>query len=290
MRKCSSCQFENKDEAKFCVKCGTSFENGEIIPNANKSSIFRQPWFWIVLVIAVTLFGLYQSGVIGPDKTTYLVASNSKVVFLKPGGTADITIDTDGKRWKITHSPDWCAVEKSEAGVMITCGKNYTSESREGWITVVSGDYNLQISLAQYGQATYLKLSETNLKSDEDGGTIKVEVDTDGDDWTVEYPKFLDIETGANDFTITCPSNSGISRTGYIKVSLETLSQSIYLYQEGKCAICQGSGSQRCYMCNATGKVMSSVDWYGNWTYTQCGYCGGDGQIQCNTCNGTGIK
>ncbi len=152
----------------------------------------------------------------------------------------------------------------------------------------MSGDYNVQIAISQYGYATYLNLSNTQISVDRWGDNFEIEVETDGDDWSVEYPKFCNVETGSDDFEISFTKNTNYSRSGYLTVLIDNQRRTISYYQKGKCRYCKGKGEIACAWCSGLGKTMGNVDWYGNIQYVSCGSCGGDGAIECASCNGSG--
>ncbi len=287
MKICPKCKNENNDHAKFCVGCGGELSSST--SSSDKNNIFRKPLVWIILLLAIGGVVLSQLGIIGDDITTYLIASKKEVVFLKPGGTERIDIDTDGRKWKIAHTPDWCSVDKRDNNFTIKCTKNNSSETRTGWITIISGQYNIQIDIGQYGIATHLNISEYSIKADSGGGTFEIEVETDGDDWGVNYPSNIcEVETYRDNFEIIFKDNTNFGRNGTITVSSDNQKKYISFYQKGKCRSCNGNGSTMCYWCGGTGRTMSGVGWYGDIQYSNCSSCGGQRKNECTSCDGYG--
>ena len=288
MKKCLDCGFENKDGAKFCAKCGKDFLEQE--PDKHRNTFSKKWWIWPLMIVIVLLIVFQRLGYIGEDKTTYLVVSEKQVAFLKSGGTTRLDIDTDGRRWKVTHYPDWCDIDKEDMHLNITCRRNLSSEDREDWITFVSGKCNLQVAVGQYGHATYLKLSETRLVAKRSTSKFTINMDTDGDDFNVQCPDYCNVSAHEGYLFVKFDSNSDFSRSGYITISVDQQKQIIFFEQEGKCRQCNGTGEVTCFACFGQGSIFLGIDLYGHPQRLDCVSCNGQGKSECSFCGGTGIK
>lgn len=288
MKKCLGCGFDNKDEAKFCVKCGKSLIEQESA--IHEKMVFKRWWICFLGLIVILFIILQKLGYIGEDKTTYLVVSENQVTFLKLGGTVGIDIDTDGHRWKVMHCPDWCDIDKEDMRLNITCDKNMSSEDRTDWITIVSGKCNVQVVVGQYGHATYLNLSETHLTVKLTGAKFTINVDTDGKDLNVRCPDYCKASANEGYLSVSFDSNPDFSRSGYITVSVDQQKKLVFFEQEGKCRQCNGIGEISCSACFGQGSTLIGIDFYGNPQRLSCMLCNGQGKFKCSACNGTGLK
>ena len=161
---------------------------------------------------------------------------------------------------------------------------NTSGSIRQGTITVQSGNLLAQVELSQNANATFIKPSVSVLKFEKNGGRKTVKVETDGTKWTVEYPKFLDVETSGDGFTVDASTNDGDYRQGIVTITEDNVRTSIPFQQAGKCPNCHGQGSMTCTICGGAGSTG-----YGMY-YMQCGWCGGRGSINCAICGGSGEK
>jgi hypothetical protein len=288
MKRCLVCGFDNKDEANFCVKCGKNLIQQKSA--LYKKTVFKRWWIWPAVLIIVLLIVLQRLGYIGEDKTTYLVVSEKQITFLKLGGMAGVSIDTDGRRWKVMHCPDWCDIDTEAMHLNIACDKNLSSKDRTDWITIVSGKCNVRVEVEQYGHATYLKLSNTVLSARHDGAKFTINVDTDGEDLNVQYPDYCNVSTYEGCLSVSFDSNPDFSRSGYITVSVDQQKQLVFFEQEGKCRQCNGTGEISCTACFGQGSTLIGIDFYGNPQRLNCIFCNGQGRIECSACSGTGLK
>ena len=296
MKECPICHTQYGDELNFCVKDGHEL--------VDKPIGFQQPNHFhstddvqtpskpkkggclkkiiiaaVVVVIGLVVFYRYMM-----NAATYLRVEPNQIVAAKCGGKTNVSIDYDGYIWVINHKPDWVMVDENDNDFELTFNPNTSGNVRQGTITVQSGNLLAQVELAQNANATYIKPSVSSLKFDQGGGTKTVKIETDGTKWTVEYPKYLDVETSSNSFTVRASSNDEDFRQGIITVTEDNVRASINFQQAGKCPNCHGQGSMTCTICGGMGSTG-----YGYYSMT-CGWCGGRGSINCAVCGGSGVK
>ncbi len=281
MKYCNNCNTEFRDDVSFCTNCGSELKS--VKPKKKGAKIFKRILLAVVAVIAIG-FGLYTHLL---NSTTYLVLNSQGEIFAKAGGSKSISIDYDGYAWEITYEPTWVDVVSGVGNSFtIYCEQNTTGEDRNDHITIKSGKIIQALPIGQYGKAQYLRLSETAVSSDKDGGSIYIDIETDGCDVSMEYPKFCEIENFTTEgFTLKVKPNSGNTRSGSVQVKEDNLTKSLYVKQEGTCPDCNGSGYRTCSMCNGSGS------YYGWGMYsTSCYSCGGTGFFNCHACGGDGYR
>lgn len=296
MKKCRVCGYENDDDAKMCISCGTPLEQSsdEDLRGGHKGDKNRRPrpfyanWvFWLIVVVAGAGIAFYLAT--KKKEATYLNLSANQVLMPRTASQYDVEVDTDGD-WDLTHQSDWIETSSNGNKIHIECTENETGQNRQGWITITSGQSHVTISVVQSGFASFLKVDHESLAVEKSGGTFTVHVSTDGKGFHVQYPDYCEVTTGSGTFTITFPANENYARTGAINVSSDSQMASISCSQQGKCVVCNGTGEMQCTTCGGTGKVMAGVNMWGGVMYQDCSVCGGSGRVKCTTCNGTGVQ
>lgn len=296
MKECPICHTIYDDNLNFCVKDGhelidkpigfqqpTQFRTKEtVLPKSKtKKKGCLKKIIIAVVVIVIGIFILYRYLM---NAATYLRVEPNSIIAAKCGGKINVSIDYDGYIWTINHKPDWVTVEENENDFELTFNPNTSGDARQGTITIQSGSLLAIVELSQKANATFIKPSVSALKFDKDGGRKTIKLETDGTKWTVEYPKFLDVETEEDGFIVRVSTNDGDFRQGIITVTEDNVSTAINFQQAGKCPNCHGQGSTFCTICGGVGSTG-----YGMF-YMQCGWCGGDGSVNCVVCDGTGEK
>lgn len=244
----------------------------------------RSIWKILLITLLVLVIGFIALLNYIMNAATYLRVEPNMLVADKNGGETVVDIDYDGYVWVINHIPDWIVVEEYEESFSVKAESNSTGHNREGSITVQSGDFLAQVVIQQKGQATYIKASKSSLHFDEDGGRETITIDTDGCNYTVEYPDFLSVSTDDDEIKIKAYSNSDEYRSGYVIIFEDNVRTSIHITQGGTCNNCHGSGSVSCAQC------MGQGGWGYGMFYSQCWLCHGTGSLQCGTCHGTGER
>ena len=296
MKECPICHTVYDDNLNFCVKDGHELVDKPIgfqQPNQFKSDDTNQPApkpkkggcvKKIVIAAVVVVIGFVILYRYIMNAATYLRVEPSGIVVAKCGGKTNVSIDYDGYIWFINHKPDWVMVVEHDKDFELIFNPNTSGSMRQGTITVQSGNHLAQVELAQNASATFIKPSVSVLKFDKSGGRKTVNLETDGVKWTVDYPKFLDVEIDGDSFMVEASSNEGDFRQGTITVTEDNVRTSISFQQAGKCPNCHGQGSMTCTICSGLGGTG-----YGMY-YMQCGWCGGRGSVNCAACRGTGEK
>lgn len=299
MKHCNICGADMPDNMNFCTKCGHKLQNNtqpsdnswewsdtteskeETKREFKTKKIIKRIVITAVVLIAILFIWLSHLA----NSTTYMTFNSQGEVYPKSGGTTDINIDYDGYVWEVSYMPSWISINEHDNSFTIQCQPNTTGQDREDHITIKSGKIVKALPIGQYGKTQFIKLSESAVKSDVDGGRTHIDMETDGCGPEISYPKFCRIEDSDDEgFTLVVPSNSDYSRTGTLYVKEDNVSASIYIFQEGKCPDCDGNGSKTCPTCGGFGSTG-----FGYYSIT-CFTCGGSRSIQCYSCNGKGIK
>lgn len=299
MIKCNKCGSMNEDDASSCTNCGYHFVRNEqylkITPqdmyiNHNKkiksSPIYTKWEFWVLLLV-ITIGVVYFINRSNP--ATYIQASPKQEPFLRTGGFYDMDIDTDGD-WEISYCSDWITAKPIEKGLRIICSSNNSGENRKGWITLSSGKTHVRIDVYQNGFASYIKIDKSHLNVGKAGGTYTLTVQTDGEDFNVQYPNYCTVNTSTASFRITIPENNGWARTDNVTVYSDKQAINLTFSQKGLCPICDGTGEMICGKCGGSGNIITGYDYFGNTTIENCTDCNGSGKLECTTCEGTGIQ
>lgn len=167
MKVCVNCSHNNEDEAKFCVKCGNSFN----VKKKKFPSIIL--WIFIGLVTTIIISSLIN---FPTTEATYLNISEDYIEFKSDGtyhdshynDTCYIKVATDGK-WDVSH-PGWCKIKKTKAGFFIACLPNIMKwEGREDTVKVISGNFIQKILVYQsYGTYSFLKYNNEYILQNKD--------------------------------------------------------------------------------------------------------------------------
>lgn len=296
MKECPICHKVYDDNYNFCVEHGRELidkpmsfqqssqfhESGtnQPTPKPKKGGCLKK----IIIAAVVVVIGFVILFRYMMNAATYLRVEPNSVVAAKCGGSAKVSIDYDGYVWMINHKPDWITINEYDKDFELTFSPNTSGSMRQGTITIQSGSLLAQVELTQNANATFIKPSVSVLEFDKGGGHKKVKVETDGTKWTVEYPKYLEVETVGDGFTVDASNNDGDYRQGTITITEDYVWTSITFYQAGKCPNCHGQGSMICTLCSGMGGTGMGM------YYMQCGWCGGRGSTNCAVCGGTGEK
>lgn len=285
--------------------------------NTNMTNLnFKENWFTIILIVLVAIscglligkfLGLKDSGPIPQEQTntpeqkkllpkrpqtTYLNVSEEDILFPKVGGTKNLSITTDGAELHVSNCPDWLTYSLNGNELSLHCDKNSTLNERSGYVVIESGDMASSVFVKQSQWATRLEISTTNLKVPSSGGTYRINVNTDADDYKVEFWEPCSIEKHTDYFTITMKENTGYGRDFFVFVNVATnlnLKKTINIHQKGKCRSCGGSGRVKCSnaFCQF-GHYQEYNAFTGRNEFVTCPTCGGSGSLECPICHGSG--
>lgn len=219
--------------------------------------------------------------------TTYIRFEPASLTLPKGAGslyqTWNVGVDFDGYDFDITYCSDWIEAEIEDNHLVISADNNTTGSTRNGSITIRSGEKSNTLQVKQNGKASIVSVDQPSIKDDKYGGrTYTIKVETDGTRYEVNYPNWLEVTCKSGYFTVRFPENKGISRSGTIYVREDNVSKSISVKQGGKCSSCSGSGSQSCYTCNGQGGWPT----FGGWA--TCYACKGNRVFTCSSCKGSG--
>lgn len=195
----------------------------------------------------------------------------------------NVGVDYDGYDFEITYYSDWLYPDKEDDILVVRASDNETGSNRYGSVTIRSGDISKTLEVTQFGAASNVQLDNKSIKDDKYGGmSYTVNVKTDGTNYNINYPNFLELkECELDHFTVKFKQNDEYYRTGTIRVTSDNKVATVNVVQGGKCNVCKGSGTIPCYNCRAQG------GWWGfNNQWSECFVCKGDGSLKCSTCGG----
>lgn len=299
MKHCNICNTDYPDNLSFCTNCGSKLvekqsnhvsesnsvsSNSDNPPAKPKKKAGRMIKRVLIGVVAIVVI-LFLWGSHLMNSTTYMTFNSQGALFAKSGGATEINIDYDGYVWEVNYKPSWVEIDEYDSSFRIRCNQNETGQDREDHITIKSGKVVQTLPVGQYGSTQYIRLSESRVTSDMDGGSIHIDIETDGSGPEISYPKFCRIENKTDEgFTLVVKDNDEYSRSGTLYVKEDNVSASIYITQKGKCSDCGGDGEKTCPSCGGLG----STGW-GMYSMN-CFTCGGRGYINCYSCSGTGVR
>ena len=286
MKYCDFCHKEYSEEENFCTECGRPLVHGRedymgkapevpvVVESKRKGSSVLKKVLIAIVCVVLALVGIFNYL---DNATTYLNLSPNLGFAPKGGGQIDINVNYDGFFWIVDSCPDWVKIKENERSLTVEAEPNPSGQRRVGVVIVESGKLQARAVIAQNGKATYIRTSEHNIHSDRKGGTIDVKVDSDGYDWTAEFPSYLSVKK-IDDVTlrISFPENDGYAREGYCVVREDHKRAVIQLSQGGTCQQCRGTGEMVCSYCNGFSYMHA------------CPYCGGSGKEPCRYCQGRG--
>jgi len=149
-------------------------------------------------------------------RATYLNTNGVTSVKIPAlGDTKTVTINTDGYDWKYSvtpHSP-WLIDSKSGKTLTLKAYRNQGSV-RNATITLTPTSGNVTpvtITVTQPKEATYIRVEGSNtVHFSPKGDTKKIEIETDGDDWSFNKPYWItNARKNGNTLTLECGKNYG---------------------------------------------------------------------------------
>ncbi len=300
MKYCEKCHVDYADDQNFCNSCGEKLVDKPTIKDVEAEYVKEVPEQLkktdkqkkggriikrIIIGVVAVLVILFLWGTHLMNSTSYIILNSEGELFAKCGGETEVGIDYDGYVWEIAYKPSWVVVDEYDNSFRIACLPNYTGEDREDHITIKSGKMVEMLPVGQYGGAKYIRLSEKSVKEGTSGGSIHIDIETDGTDPEISYPDFCTVTAVTPEgFNLTVKRNNGYSRNGTLYVKEDNATASIYIRQKGKCSDCGGEGKKMCPSCGGSGQI--------GWGYytSPCYTCGTTGRIDCYSCSGTGER
>lgn len=205
--KCSNCGFENKDNAKFCTKCGNSLEAAEPVSTSSNNTKYIIIALIAIIILLVGVFGYLvmnsNSGPVQSNDNSQNSSSSQEVQSAE--GSDDKSDDSDSAKTTTVSS------SKSAAKEWVSIGSYSGSGSGSQDITVPEGKIKVEISaypILNYA-TNHVYVSGSNGVS---GGV----------DWG---PK-SDVETRYDSFTYTSSSEEVFTIDYY-----ETVSWNVEFYR-----------------------------------------------------------
>ena len=88
------------------------------------------------------------------DETTFLNVSPRSLAFTEAGGDNFITVNTNTNSWRVDRSPSWCAVQRRNNGLTVTCQENTGTNGRSDKLIIVANTLTYEVTIEQAGKAT----------------------------------------------------------------------------------------------------------------------------------------
>lgn len=289
MKECPICHTQYDDSMNFCTKDGSQLIGVSAINSNNQTSQLSKKkkggclkkFIVGMAFVVIAIIALYNYIM---NAATYLRAEPNQIGLAKAGGKCKVEIDYDGYVWLINHKPHWVDIYENDNDFTIRVRPNQTGQTREGSITIQSGKHLAQVVITQLGCATYINVSENNLKFSSSFDTYSLSIKTDGCGWEAQHPDWIKIIKNEDGALIGLETNDGEYRIGNVVFKEDDVSTTVYITQGGLCNNCHGNGVITCTGCWGMGGSG-----YGMF-YTQCIWCGGSGKIQCGVCGGSGKR
>lgn len=217
----------------------------------------------------------------GCKKATYLNSKVENVEFSKEGGKDTVILSYDAGKCKILAKPDWVDLNLTDSLLIIQSGKNIEPTFRTGNIVIENGDLKLSLPIKQLSNATYLTLSETSITIPKDGGTVKLDVETDGSEVILEGVENVTAEFKDGKVFFSGKGNNGKERRTNGFLVVDTIRRPVTIIEKGEiCYNCNGSGRVKCSKCGGSGETV--------FPWGICYVCNGSGKTKCKTCKGSG--
>lgn len=248
----------------------------------------------LVAVIALT---------VSCKKATFVNVTPDTIEVSEQGGSGVVKVETDGGSISITHQPEWAEVDVKDLNVWYNIAGNTTHATREDMIVLDCGGLTKSIVVRQLAKATYIKVDQEKVSIGKEGGTVTINIDTDGDVQS-QVEGDLTAEVSGRKITVTAPENTGSARSAKVTLSAEGVEHVVVkIEQAGNvCATCNGAGIINCRKCGGKGwtkprdpnttSVMDGCTACGGSGYCSEGwdwdYIQGRGKVTCPTCGGSG--
>ena len=205
---------------------------------------------------------------------TKLSLSTSVINATKWGGECQVTVSSDGVSEEMINSHvNWISVEKIERGKYKFVINKNPNDSRQGEITIESGNIKKKINIFQAsGLANKFAINKSSIKVSPSSSSSYVNVNTDGVSWDVSsHPSWVNIIKYDNYFKVEIEDNSSDSpRSGRIVVrSNNGHSQYVSVSQGGNgsyITINGNSSISRTYSSSGTTEIFNVNTDADSWT------------------------
>lgn len=252
-----------------------------------------------LFILLVAVFALTVSC----KKATFVNVTPDTIEVSEQGGSGVVKVETDGGSISITHQPEWAEVDVKDLNVWYNIAGNTTHATREDMIVLDCGGLTKSIVVRQLAKATYIKVDQEKVSIGKEGGTVTINIDTDGDVQS-QVEGDLTAEVSGRKITVTAPENTGSARSAKVTLSAEGVEPVVVkIEQAGNvCATCNGAGIINCRKCGGKG-WHDPTDPTSNSMMDGCTACGGSGfctegsewdyvqgkgKTTCPTCGGSG--
>lgn len=158
------------------------------------------------------------------ERKASLILNKSKIEFSASEESETVTITCKHCNWTYsTNYPNWISLTKAGNQLTITCDKNATDQTREGYITISSdiGNISKRIHITQIKDN--LSVSYNDLRFSSNGGTQSIYVDSNIN-WDVDsyYYNWFDADKDGDKVRIECSPNESVdTRSGKFTIRSE---------------------------------------------------------------------
>lgn len=212
--KCKNCGFENKDEAKFCTKCGTSFTNQKVPENnvqGSNSTRYIIIALVMVIIVLVACVGYFAGVISSNDSVQSDDDSNQNATASQPVQSDEDLQDDDVQTTSVSSSKSSTSAVESKSWEPI----GSYSGSGSGSQTIEVPDGEIMVKLSAYPIKNY---ADNHLYVTGDNGQ------SGGVDWGPQS----DVETRSDSFSYTSSSSNIFTIDYYETVSWDV---EFYRYQ-----------------------------------------------------------
>lgn len=212
---------------------------------------------------------------IGCKKATFLKSEESQIRVGLTGGQGIIHLHSDANSFDVTEIPEWIEYTMLDSTMVYYVKANNTGQMRNGNVIIASSEQSVKVDVFQAFKATHITPETTTLDFPKEGGTKRVNIDTDGADINVTTPENIKAEMKNNTLVVTVKPNDAGSIRGDIVLKIDSISSTIKFTVEGNfCGKCNGRGKIKCPRCHGDGGYM--INRYGSYGWTGCTSCGGE--------------
>lgn len=242
------------------------------------------------------------------NKAKNISVDNDKMIFAVSGGEKTINVTADGS-YDVQDCPDWLQANTQEGMLTLTATANTSGVTRDCVIHLVGADgLSVPIAVVQPDKCTHINVSPSEVTIPKEGGSVDVQIDTDGGNLNVEVSEGINAQYADGKLTVSAPANEGGTKRGTITLTCDAIKTVVNVTVEGSiCPTCNGTGKVRCTKCGGKGWYQAGAynPMYGGPPTYGCERCGGrggwdggnygldnlhvgSGKMKCPTCGGSG--
>jgi hypothetical protein len=183
-----------------------------------------------------------------------LTLSPATLEFNITGGRSTVTVNTNAYSWDVSEVPSWCTFEKSGNSFLLNCEPNFSTNKREGFITV-RAEIKSEKILVKQKEKIFLDLSDAMIEYDVTGGSKNITINTNASSWDVaNLPSWCSIRKVDYLLVLSCIPNPNVEiRRATLTVTAGDQTKKIDVAQKGITFLEKGNWKQ------AVNKTMLNV-------------------------------